>query len=315
MSPSPSTPNAKERLTRAIHSLQGLGCGDAFGERFFLHPEVAQSLIAQRAVPSPPWRYTDDTAMAVAIAETLEEFGEIREQTLAEAFARRYLADPHRGYGPAMHVLLPELASAPSRWKEMSEALFHGTGSFGNGAAMRVAPLGAYFADDLDAVLSQAEYSAVVTHSHPEGVAGAVAVATAAALACQYKARPFSPAKFLQQIRQRTPGSDVQLGIGRALALPNDATVESAVATLGNGTKVSAQDTVPFCLWAAAHHLADYESALWTTVSGLGDRDTTCAIVGGIVAMSAGVETIPANWIQSREPIPAWFLYSHPDRD
>jgi ADP-ribosylglycohydrolase len=85
--------------------LQGLRCGDAFGERFFLHPEVAQSLIAQRAVPSPPWRYTDDTAMALAIAETLEEFEEIREHALAEAFARRYLADPHRGYGPAMHVL------------------------------------------------------------------------------------------------------------------------------------------------------------------------------------------------------------------
>lgn len=312
MSPSVPTPNANERLSRAIHSLHGLSCGDAFGERFFLHPEVAQPLITQRAVPSPPWRHTDDTAMAIAITEILEAYGEIREESLAERFGRNFLADPHRGYGAAMHTLLPALASAPSRWRELSESLFRGTGSFGNGAAMRVAPLGAYFADDLDAVLSQAEYSAVVTHSHPEGVAGAVAVATAAALACQHKTQPFSPADFLQQISRRTPSSEVQSGIGRALALPTGASVESAVATLGNGAKVSAQDTVPFCLWAAAHHLDDYQDALWTTVSGLGDRDTTCAIVGGIVARSAGFDSIPKSWIQSREPIPAWFLYPRP---
>jgi ADP-ribosylglycohydrolase len=69
---------------------------------------------------------------------------------------------------------------------------------------------------------------------------------------------------------------------------------------------------VPFCLWAAAHHRGSYEEALWTTVSGLGDRDTTCAIVGGIVAMSAGVESIPKIWLESREPLPAWFLYPRP---
>lgn len=308
-----STQNAQERLTRAIHSLQGLSCGDAFGQRFFLHPQVAQSLIAQRAVPSPPWRYTDDTVMAVAIAETLEEFGEIREASLAANFGRHYIADPQRGYGAAMHSLLPELASAPFTWKERSGALFRGAGSFGNGAAMRVAPLGAYFADDLDAVLAQAEHSAVVTHSHPEAVAGAIAVATAAALAYQHKAEPFSPGEFLQRTCQLTPESEVQLGIVKALALPIDTTVEAATAALGNGSKVSAQDTVPFSLWAAAHHLDDYQGALWTTVSGLGDRDTTCAIVGGIVAMSAGSDSIPPNWLESREPIPAWFLYQAPD--
>lgn len=315
MSPPQSTRNAKERLARAIHSLHGLSCGDSFGERFFLHPEVAQPLIAQRAVPSPPWRYTDDTAMAIAIVETLEELDEIQEKPLAETFARHYLADPQRGYGPAMHSLLPELANAPSRWKELSEALFHGTGSFGNGSAMRVAPLGAYFADDLDAVFNQAIYSSAVTHAHPEAVAGAVAVAFAAALAVEHKASSITPADFLRRISRATPSSEVQFGPERALALPPDTQVDKAVAVLGNGARISAQDTVPFCLWAAAHHLDDYQDALWTTVSGLGDRDTTCAIVGGIVAMSAGFESIPKSWLESREPIPAWFLYPEPGQN
>jgi ADP-ribosylglycohydrolase len=300
--------NPNSQLARAIDSLHGLSCGDAFGERFFLHPDVAQSLIAKRAVPSKPWRYTDDTAMAMAIVEVLEEFGEIHPERLAENFGRRFVADPHRGYGHAMHSLLPELAENSTHWKRLAPQLFKGKGSFGNGAAMRVAPIGAYFADDFDTLVKEAELSALITHSHPEGVAGAIAVALATGLACANKRSPIAAQQFLEKIYQRTPASEVRLGIERARDLSDETTVEKAVSILGNGADVSAQDTVPFCLWVAAHHPHSYEDALWTTVSGLGDRDTTCAIVGGIVAMSAGVESIPKIWLESREPLPLWFL-------
>ena len=252
--------------------------------------------------------------MAIAITETLEEFGEVKQESLAANFGRHYVADPQRGYGPAMHKLLPELARIPSRWIDMSRALFNGSGSFGNGSAMRVAPLGAYFADDFETLIEQAEKSAVPTHCHSEGIAGAIAVAVAAALACAHRDTPLSPNNFLGAICEHTPNSAVQDGILRALSLPHDVSVETAVHTLGNGAKVSAQDTVPFSLWAAAYHLENYEAALWTTVSGLGDRDTTCAIVGGIVAMSAA-DCIPPTWIECREPIPAWFLYPSPNQN
>lgn len=65
-----------------------------------------------------------------------------------------------------------------------------------------------------------------------------------------------------------------------------------------------AYDTVPFALWCAARHLGSYEDALWTTVSGGGDRDTTCAIVGGIVAMSTSTKSIPTKLLNAREPLP-----------
>jgi ADP-ribosylglycohydrolase len=247
--PQSSKNTRQERLSRAIHSLHGLSCGDAFGERFFVHPDVARSLIAQRAVPSPPWRYTDDTAMAIAITEILEEHGEIRQDSLAETFGRNFLADRQRGYGAAMHTLLPELASAPSAWKKIAPALFKGGGSFGNGAAMRIAPLGAYFADDLAKLAEQAELSAVITHSHPEGVAGAIAVALTAALAWRHKSVSTTPRDFLLEVCERTPESEVRRGIIQALVLPSDTTVDAAVAKLGNGSNVSAQDTVPFSVW------------------------------------------------------------------
>ena len=295
-----------KRIRRAAQSLEGLSCGDAFGERFFLPNAVAESMIHKRAVPAPPWFFTDDTVMALSILEVLAEHQEIDPDALAISFAGRY--DAGRGYGPAMHKLLPTIRRRPQSWRTESAALFRGQGSFGNGSAMRAAPLGAYFADDPDRITEQASLSSIPTHSHSEAVAGAVAVAVAAGLAWHMKnaAETLHAQTFLEHVYDRLADSYVRKGIKNAIELSPEASVEAATAKLGNGSAVTAPDTVPFALWCAARHLSSYEEALWTTVSGLGDRDTTCAIVGGIVAMYVGVEGIPAEWREHREQIPSW---------
>lgn len=299
-----STPD--RRLARARLSLEGLSVGDGFGERFFTNPDVVEGLIAARAVPAPPWPYTDDTEMALSVLWVLRRSGRIEQEELARSFARRY--DYTRGYGPAMHSLLGRIGSGEHTWQEAAGRLFEGQGSWGNGAAMRVAPLGAYFADDLDAAIENARLSAEVTHAHPEGIAGAIAVAVAAAVAWSLReTRPLPPrAEFLDLVLPHVPDSIVREKIRHARNLDPGASVTLAVAALGNGVGVSAQDTVPFALWCAGAHLDNSEEALWLTVSGLGDRDTTCAIVGGIVALSAPPETIPADWVSAREPLPRW---------
>ncbi len=169
------------RMRRAAQSLEGLSCGDAFGERFFVSDSIVGSLIQKRAIPAPPWFFTDDTVMALSIVETLAAHRQINPDSLANSFADRY--DAGRGYGPAMHKLLPAIRRQPQSWRAEAASLFRGMGSFGNGAAMRVAPLGAYFADDLDKISEQASLSSVPTHTHSEAVAGAVAVAMASGLA------------------------------------------------------------------------------------------------------------------------------------
>lgn len=295
-----------KRMQRAAQSLEGLSCGDAFGERFFLPNAVAESMIQKRAIPAPPWFFTDDTVMALSILETLAEHREINPDALAISFAGRY--DAGRGYGPAMHKLLPTIRRQPQSWRTEAAALFRGQGSFGNGSAMRVAPLGAYFADDPERITEQASLSSIPTHSHSEAVAGAVAVAVATGLAWQmkYSAEPPNSQRFLQHVHDRLPDSYVRKGIKNAIELPPETSVEAAAAKLGNGSAVTAPDTVPFAIWCAARHLNSYEEALWATVSGLGDRDTTCAIVGGIVVMYVGVEGIPPEWLEHREQIPSW---------
>lgn len=291
-------------LARACCSLEGLSVGDAFGEQFFIDPYVAEAAVAARLVPPAPWPYTDDTEMALSVVSVLADADGIDQDELAQSFALHY--DPRRGYGPAMHRLLPQFG-AGGDWEQLAPALFGGSGSFGNGAAMRVAPVGAYFADDLDAVAEEAHKSAVVTHAHPEASAGAVAVAVATAYAWRLRGEALPTRQaFLDLVLPHVPDSEVREKIRLARNLDPDASVRLAVSVLGSGDGISAQDTVPFVLWCAGAHLDNYEEALWLTVSGLGDRDTTCAMVGGIVACHVGYSGIPAVWRRSRESLPSW---------
>jgi ADP-ribosylglycohydrolase len=287
-------------LERARLSLEGLSLGDGFGERFFAKPATLQSRIDNRTIPEAPWRYTDDTMMAISIVEVLETSGEIDQDKLAHAFLLRYAREPARGYGAGAHRLFNTVAQG-TPWREAAAALFNGTGSMGNGGAMRAAPIGAYFADDYRRVATEARKSAEVTHTNPEGIAGAIAVAVAAAWAHSHRGEAPDRDAFFATVLEHTPPGETRTGIEKAQAMP-DADIATAVKTLGSGQKIISQDTVPFSLWSAIRHMDDFVEAMWNTVVGLGDRDTTCAIVGGIVALSC--PSLPTEWVQAREPLP-----------
>jgi ADP-ribosylglycohydrolase len=295
-------PDHDARFSRALLALDGLSMGDAFGERFFVSPSTVIGLIESRALPRAPWRWTDDTEMALAICEVLESHGGIDRDALARAFVRRYVVAPDRGYGGGAHSLLREM-SLGTDWTIASPALFDGSGSFGNGGAMRAAPIGAYFADDLGAVVEHARASAEVTHAHPEGQAGAIAAAVAAAWAWRTAHGVRDEGGIFDVVLAHTPDGDTRRAIEQASRIPETASVRHAASVLGTGARVSAMDTVPFALWCAARHLREYEEAMWKTVEGLGDRDTTCAIVGGIVILATDASAIPEAWRAAREPI------------
>ncbi|MFH0900962.1 MAG: ADP-ribosylglycohydrolase family protein [Pseudomonadota bacterium] len=291
-------------MARARLSLEGLSIGDAFGERFFGPPDRALRMIEKRMLPASPWAWTDDTAMALSIVDVLDAKGGIDRDALAAAFASRHASDPDRGYGGAAHDILAAIC-AGTPWREAAGSVFDGHGSMGNGSAMRVAPLGAYFADDLEKAAAHARASADPTHAHPDGAAGAVAVVVAAAVAWQIGAcaRPDDPLALLEEAFARTPDGPTRDGIAAARALSLSTSPALAAGKLGSGRRVICSDTVPFALWCAARHLDDYEHAMWSTVSGLGDRDTTCAIVGGIVAVRVGEMGLPPAFRSAREPL------------
>lgn len=296
----PSELEHATRMKRARTSLLGTAMGDAFGERFFVNPTMVESLIEARALPAQDvWTWTDDTAMALSIVDELEAHRGIDRDSLAHRFGARYLADWHRGYGPNAHNILRAIGAGVP-WQTASLTVFGGEGSKGNGSAMRATPIGAYFDDDLGRCAQEAEHSADPTHGHPEARAGAIAIAVGAALMSH---STLTGEAFLDAVLARTPLSSVRQGIEKAHSLKHIDDARSAGAILGNGIGVICEDTVPFCLWVASRFNTSFEEAMWATVSALGDRDTTCAIVGGMVVLRAGEDSIPSEW---RARLEAW---------
>jgi len=294
------------RLRRALLSLQGLSVGDAFGEKFFVSEQVVRRRLEHRDPPPPPWFWTDDTAMAISIVRTLRDCGRIDRDHLASRFAQSYNREPHRGYGGMARSILRAMNEGVS-WKIASAQVFDGMGSYGNGGAMRAGPLGGYFAGSYHEAAAQARASAQVTHAHEEGQAGAIAVAVAAAWAAQADDAATGE-QMLDTVLEWTPEGETRSGLARTRRLGLDLEPEHMAGLVGCGWRVSAQDTVPFAVWCAARAFRNYQDALWQTTAALGDVDTTCAIVGSIVALSThGENGIPAEWLAARESLPADF--------
>lgn len=280
---------------QAIRSLEGVSIGDGYGAaqgELILRSEFSIDL------PPGPWRWTDDTAMAISIVENLKEHGAIEQESLATGFAKRYMDEPLRGYAGHASELLYSVWNG-IHWK-LAAVMKFPEGSWGNGGAMRAAPIGAFFSGDPERAAAEAELSAEITHAHIEGKAGAIAVAAAAAIV---SASPqIEPLDLIEQVASFTPESETKrvILLGRGIE-PRD--VEVAAVDLGVGWDISAQGTVPFCIWMAAHYMSTFEGALMLTASMGGDCDTTCAIVGGIVATVP--DELPAEWLSRTEPLPA----------
>ncbi|MDO3646349.1 ADP-ribosylglycohydrolase family protein [Nocardia mangyaensis] len=291
----------------ARDSLDGLSVGDALGAQFFVPGRSFPDLHDGRP-PAAPWSWTDDTEMACSVHEQIQLLGRIDRDTLAALFADR--CEPYRGYGGGTVVVLHEIRDGRP-WSRAAGAAFGGRGSWGNGAAMRVAPLGAQFAGDPDRAAAEAASSAEVTHRHPEAIVGAMAVAVAASHAAATRGSSCAPEELLDAVDPYLVDGRTSEGIRRARRQLGRSVAEAAY-SLGNGASVSAQDTVPFTLWAAATYLTDYPAAITACVEAGGDVDTTAAIVGGIVAAHTGIgehdtiRGVPESWLSAREPLPSW---------
>ena len=212
--------------------------------------------------------------LALSIARCLKRYGHIDQDPLAAAFAREYTRDPRRGYGGTAHGILRAIGEGTS-WQTAAGRVFDGRGSCGNGGAMRAAPIGAGFADDLNRVIAEAKASAAVTHAHPDGQTGSIAVALAAAwMVREGEHAAKTDHELIRFIREQIPQTETYYRLKKPLELPLELSPRIAASVLGNGSQVISSDTVPFCLGRAARHATDYTAAIWTTVHGLGDGHT-----------------------------------------
>jgi poly(ADP-ribose) glycohydrolase ARH3 len=267
--------------------LLGLAVGDALGAPYegLTHADIFFQFGSPDSLVKNPSGdtlfYTDDTEMMIGVAETLADCGRIEDERLCRAFAENY--HPERGYGQGARRVIEAMRKGNDH-RTLAATLLPG-GSFGNGAAMRVAPVGLLFADAPEELWEQARLSALPTHTHPLGIEGAQLLALAVAWAL--KATVFDRKAFYRELLARATTEEFRWHIEIAARLkPGDSLA-------GLGSTLLAHRSVVTAMACFATAPGDFERVMSRAI-GLGDdTDTVAAMAGALVGAFAGVNAIP----------------------
>jgi ADP-ribosylglycohydrolase len=233
-------------MKKTTPTIIGTIIGDVVGSRF----EWKNIKTTEFEMMHENCMMTDDTILTIAVADAIlqgKPYGD---------FIYQYGRDwPGFGYGGNFRKYLASPSPKPY-------------GSYGNGSAMRVSPVGFAF-DDLETVLDQARQSAECTHNHPEGIKGAQAVAGAIFLA-----RTGSSKADIREFLSADPiGYDLNF------------TIQEIRPTYQ--FDVSCQGSVPQAIVAFLES-DSFESAIRLAISIGGDSDTIACIAGGMAAAFYG---------------------------
>jgi poly(ADP-ribose) glycohydrolase ARH3 len=290
-------------------ALLGAVVADAYGSVLEgVVPDEAVRLARVRADSRQPWRYTDDGAMTIAVAEWLAGWGTVDGPDLLGSLSARY--DPVRGFGKGMRIALQAFDDGVP-WDRCAFAAWP-EGSRGNGAAVRVAPLALVRWPSVDAFRQAVRLSAVVTHAHAEAVDAALVQAHAIALVLSEPGVAATPSKYFEALAARLPPLDQAIATAMATVrrlLESGADARAAARALGTSTL--ARESVPASLWSFLAARGSFREAVSAACALGGDVDSICALVGALAGALHGAASIPAQWIANlskESPDPAAIL-------
>ena len=284
--------------------LLGLALGDALGApyEFCLPEEIpGRARLASRfgrVMDLPVGTVTDDTQMAVALACSLVERGRLDGEDLAWRFARLW----QRG-----EVIGPGLACSEAAGRILGGVDWHKAGCpegrAGNGTAMRVAPVGLFHYDDVEALIRDARTQSIITHTDRRAVAGAVVVARAVSLCL--KADGLDTEEFVAEAARvaRLDCPELAEYLERLpawLGAPREQVVGEIVRAgqpefTGSTITPFVVPTVLASLYAFLRSPADYEESVALAIGFGGDTDTVGAITGALAGAFVGEPALPAH--------------------
>lgn len=288
------TPTLEQKF---LGGMIGSALGDAVGEIAFhvarhgITPDSLQNVIQQMDMLS----YTDDTAMAIGIAECITTGGNVEEQRLGDIFSANYDREPWRGYAFGPPTLFRTVKQKKITYREAARQLFNGEGSFGNGAAMRITPIGLFYYDDVD-LYGKVEMAAAVTHAHLIAIDGAAILALAVAEAVKLDpAQEFPRDDLLRKLREfaRTEEMRKKMREVEELVVSGAPCLEAAQRLC---LSVATHESVPFAIFSFFTNPKSYDKSVYGAIATGGDRDTMGAMAGGIAGAYVGLEGIPTLW-------------------
>ncbi len=279
-----------------VGSLLGLALGDALGaplEGRLLERGLWRLIGKTRDGRS---RWTDDTQMALDLAESLIAHGAIDQDDIAQRFARSYHWS--RGYGPGAARILRRIREGAD-WRTANTRVFR-EGSFGNGGAMRAPVVGLFCANNLDCLTTHTRASAVITHAHPLAQDAAVLVALTTALALRGHTRT----EILEALQEQTelrPLRD-RLATAKSWIVGRSASPQDVVTRLGNG--IAAAESCVTAIYVALRFIEDsFVNMLDFVAACRGDVDTIGAMAGAIWGARNGDSRLPPDHLSRLEEV------------
>lgn len=276
----------------------GTALGDAIGELAFHNSSMER--LSHKLEMVKELFYTDDTAMTIGIAESILERGDLDPEHLGETFRKNFEREPWRGYASGPPTIFATIAQKGMTYVDAAKSLFGGRGSFGNGAAMRIAPIGLLYHDSLD-LYEKVRLSASVTHAHPVGIDGAAAQAKAVSLALHIDpAEEFSPSEFLDGLINFAQTSQMKnkLLLVQRMIAENVSPVRAAQQI---GRSVTAHESIPYAIYSFLLNPRSFEDCLFCAILNGGDRDTLGAMACAISGAYLGIDALPQTWLQKLE--------------
>ncbi|MFN3467766.1 MAG: ADP-ribosylglycohydrolase family protein [Candidatus Brocadiales bacterium] len=249
-------------------------------------------------MPSPsrglgPGQYTDDTLMALCHAHSLIEKGRVEPEDISHKFIAWYDSGNLRGIGGTTAYAIKRLKKGHN-WQESGAT---GEYAAGNGGAMRIAPVGLFYHNDLPSLREAVRKAVIITHNNQEAVAGALAVAYLVAKSVREELNPDTTIQDVSDFIGPCKVRENLLRAGELLDL--GATPGKALETLGtSGYVVETVASAVFCLLYSPN---DFYNTVVNAVSGGADTDTTATVAGAISGSYNGIKGIPEEWLKGVE--------------
>lgn len=279
--------------SKFLGAMVGSALGDAAGYLAYKYPTRDDLLGKIDAVAH--LTYTADTVMAIALAEVLITHGDINTRQLGDNFIKHFANKPWQRQGAEPPEIYRIVEHEGVDYVVAARRLFKGKGSYGNGAAMRITPLGLYYYDSED-LYEKARLSAEVTHTHPVGIDGAAVFARALAKTVTLNPqRPFSPQAFIEMLMEYSRTDEIRNKLALMPALL-DQQVDPAVAveTLGNG--VAVHESMPMALFCFLRFPHTFLESVLCAITHGGKRDTMGVMAGALSGAYLGIDSISTDW-------------------
>ncbi len=291
-------------LNRFKGSLLGLAIGDSLGApfEFLSHRSVANLSIddifeGALKVNNGVLRYTDDTLMAIHLAEAIVSRGEFDPRIVAESYYRWFLSGDLRGIGSTTRRALERY----SRLRDWRKSGVIDVFAAGNCCAMRVAPIALYaYNMSLRELYEYVRSDCIITHYNEEAVTGALAVAIAIREAIKGKKRETVVDNVIAILEKLGLKNIIFANLVKAKQLVETEETNTTIAVKELGNTGYAAHSVPIAMWAYAT-AKTFEETVQKAVNAGVDADTHAAIAGAIKGAELGVKYIPDKYTQILE--------------